>query len=245
MAKSLFSLADLSREQSFAFGRFCRQRQSVSLAAQEKVESFQMAEEIDSDAALMLKTQEGDVAAFEALVDRYKQPVVNMAARIIGDPAEAEDVAQNVFLQAYKAAGRYKATAKFSTWLFTIARNLSLNELRRRARHPADSMDAPPEWDQESPSRQFEDRVASLASEEMLRAELTEKIEETLAELPVNQRAAIVLLKEKSLSYEEIAGILGCSVSAVKSLIHRGRETIKKRIKPYLADGAWEESSKN
>ena len=106
-------------------------------------------------------------------------------------------------------------------------------------------MDAPPEWDQEAPSRQFEDRSAPQASEEVLRAELTEKIEEALAELPVNQRTALVLLKEKGLSYEEIAGILGCSVSAVKSLIHRGRETIKKRIKPYLADGAWEESSKN
>ena len=210
-----------------------------------KVESLRMAEEIYSDAALMLKVQEGDGAAFEALVDRYKQPVVNLAARIIGDPTEAEDVAQNVFLQAYKAAGRYKATAKFSTWLFTITRNLSLNELRRRARHPADSMDAPPEWDRESPSRQFEDRSAPLASEEVLRAELTEKIEEVLAELPVNQRTALVLLKEKGLSYEEIAGILGCSVSAVKSLIHRGRETIKKRIKPYLTDGAWDESFKN
>ncbi len=203
----------------------------------------QMAEEIDSDAALMLKVQGGNDAAFEALVGRYQQPVINVVARIVGDPTEAEDVAQNVFLQAYKAAGRYKATAKFSTWLFTIARNLSLNELRRRSRHPASSMDAPPDWDEEQPARQFEDRTVPLASEAALQSELAEKIEQVLAELPANQRTAIVLIREKGVSYEEIARILGCSLSAVKSLIHRGRETIKSRIKPYLASGAWEDSS--
>ncbi|MCS1407807.1 MAG: ECF RNA polymerase sigma-E factor [Verrucomicrobia subdivision 3 bacterium] len=204
-----------------------------------------MADESDGDAALMLKVQEGDFASFEALVNRYKQPVVNVVARIIRDPTEAEDLAQNVFLQVYKAADRYKVTAKFSTWLFTIARNLSLNELRRRSRHPATSLDASPEWvDDESSGRQFKDEAISSASDDLLQAELMEKIDEVLGELPVNQRTAIVLLKEKGLSYEDIAGILGCSVSAVKSLIHRGRETIKSRLKPYLVSGVWEASSK-
>src|ERR1700722_4806915 len=98
----------------------------------------------DADAALMLRVKRGDDAAFAELVDKYKQPVMNLAYRILRDATEAEDVAQNVFLQAYKSAPRYEVSAKFSTWLFTIARNLCLNEIRRRSRHPADSLDASP-----------------------------------------------------------------------------------------------------
>ncbi|MBT5707473.1 sigma-70 family RNA polymerase sigma factor [bacterium] len=204
-----------------------------------------MENEVDNDAALMLKVQEGDFAAFEALVDKYKQPVTNIVARIIRDKTEAEDLAQNVFLQVYKASGRYRVTAKFSTWLFTIARNLSLNELRRRSRHPASSLDAPVGGeDDDMPARQIEDRQVSSAADQALNAELVEKIDQVLGELPINQRTAIILVKEKGLSYDDIAGILGCSVSAVKSLIHRGRETIKGRIKPYLVSGTWDATTK-
>jgi RNA polymerase sigma-70 factor (ECF subfamily) len=204
-----------------------------------------MENEVDNDAALMLKVQEGDFAAFEALVDKYKQPVTNIVARIIRDKTEAEDLAQNVFLQVYKASSRYRVTAKFSTWLFTIARNLSLNELRRRSRHPASSLDAPVGGeDDDLPARQIEDRQVSSAADQALNAELVEKIDQVLGELPVNQRTAIILVKEKGLSYDDIAGILGCSVSAVKSLIHRGRETIKNRIKPYLVSGTWDATIK-
>ena len=101
-----------------------------------------MSDHIDIDAALMLRVREGDRDAFEALVDKYKQPVMNLVYRTLRDPTEAEDLAQHVFLQVFKSAHRYEVTAKFSTWIFTIARNLCLNEIRRRSRHPADSMDA-------------------------------------------------------------------------------------------------------
>ena len=204
-----------------------------------------MADEVDNDAHLMLRVQEGDLVAFETLVDKYKQPVVNVVARIIHDPAEAEDIAQNVFLQVFKAAERYQVTAKFSTWLFTIARNLSLNELRRRSRRPASSLEAMTDSEDEGgPVRQIEDRRVSSAIDETLQAELVDKIDEVLGDLPVNQRTAIVLVKEKGMSYDEISAILGCSVSAVKSLIHRGRETIKSRIKPYLVSGIWDSTVK-
>src|SRR6185295_14352695 len=95
-----------------------------------------MSSNADPDAALMLRVREGDRSAFELLVEKYKQPVINLVARTIGDVTEAEDIAQHVFVQVYKSAHRYEVTAKFSTWLFTIARNLSLNEIRRRSRHP-------------------------------------------------------------------------------------------------------------
>ena len=102
-----------------------------------------MAAQTDPDAALMLRVKQGDSGAFAELVDKYKQPVVNLAHRMLRDATEAEDVAQNVFIQVHRSADRYQVSAKFSTWLFTIARNFCLNEIRRRSRHPADSMDVP------------------------------------------------------------------------------------------------------
>src|SRR5205085_4865695 len=117
-----------------------------------------MSAEQDADTALMLRVKQGDTEAFAQLVDKYKQPVMNVVYRMLRDATEAEDVAQNVFVQVYKSADRYKIAAKFSTWLFTITRNLCLNEIRRRSRHPADSMDAPHPEHQDQPLNQFEDK---------------------------------------------------------------------------------------
>src|SRR3954470_13807467 len=117
-----------------------------------------MAASADPDAALMLRVKEGDRAAFTVLVDRYKQPVINLIARTINDVTEAEDLAQNAFVQAFKSAHRYEVTAKFSTWMFTIARNLALNEIRRRSRHRADSLDETFQDDEEHTIRQVADR---------------------------------------------------------------------------------------
>jgi RNA polymerase sigma-70 factor (ECF subfamily) len=197
--------------------------------------------EIDPDAALMLRVKQGDAAAFATLVEKYKQPVMNLAWRTLRDETEAEDLAQNVFVQAWKSAGRYQATAKFSTWLFTIARNLCLNEIRRRTRHPAESLDQTREDDGEQPLFQVEDKRLAAAPDELLRGELERKVDEALAALPENQRLALALCRQDELSYEEIAAVLGCSLSATKSLIHRARETLKARLKPYLHTGVWEE----
>jgi RNA polymerase sigma-70 factor, ECF subfamily len=199
-----------------------------------------MAANDDPDAALMLRVREGDMAAFEDLVEKYKQPVLNVLYRTLPDAAEAEDLAQNVFLQVYKSARRYQATARFSTWLFTIARNLCLNEIRRRSRHPADSLDQPgPEEDR--PARQYEDVKTLEPGDLALRRELEAKVEEAIAALPEKQRTALLLCREEELSYEDMARVLGCSLSATKSLIHRGRETLKEQLKPYLRTGAWHE----
>lgn len=194
---------------------------------------------LDPDAALMLRVKQGDMEAFAELVDKYKQPVTNVVARTLQDAAEAEDVAQNVFVQVFKSAHRYRVSAKFSTWLYTIARNLCLNELRRRSRHPADSLDLEPSDTEDQPRRQYEDKRVSSAPEHLLQDELFTKVERAIADLPETQRTALLLCREEELSYEEIAEILGCSLSATKSLIHRGRETLKQRLKPYLRLGIW------
>ena len=195
----------------------------------------------DPDAVLMLRVKRGDRAAFAVLVEKYKQPVMNLVYRTLHDEAEAEDLAQNVFLQVYKSAKRYESRAKFSTWLFTIARNLCLNEIRRRSRHPADSLEESHAEHEDQPRQQYEDKGSVAPPEKLLHGELAQKIEEALAGLPENQRTAILLCRQEELSYEEIAKILGCSLSATKSLIHRGRETLKEKLKPYLKTGEWSE----
>jgi len=196
--------------------------------------------ELDPDAALMLRVKQGDTAAFTTLVEKYKQPVLNLAWRTLRDETEAEDLAQNVFVQAWKSAERYQATAKFSTWLFTIARNLCLNEIRRRVRHPAESLDQTRDDSEDQPLHQVVDKRIAAAPDELLRGELEHKVDEALSALPENQRTALVLCRQEELSYEEIAAVLGCSLSATKSLIHRARETLKARLKPYLHSGVWE-----
>jgi len=187
----------------------------------------------------MLRVQRGDRAAFTKLVERYQQPVMNFIQRSLRDETEAEDLAQMVFLQVYKSRARYRRTARFTTWLFTIARNLCLNEIRRRSRHPADSLEETYADSEDQPRLQIEDPTAPSAPDKLLHRELSEKVAAAVAGLPENQRSAILLCRQEDLSYEEMAKILGCSLSATKSLIHRGRETLKEILKPYLKSGDW------
>jgi RNA polymerase sigma-70 factor (ECF subfamily) len=198
-----------------------------------------MPEASDPDAALMLRVKRGDRLAYAELVEKFKQPLFNFICRTLRDETESEDLAQNVFLQVYKSRHRYEPTAKFSTWLFTIARNLCLNEIRRRSRHPAESIEETQAEHEDQPQRQYEDKKNFLPVDSLLHRELAKKIQSAIDELPENQRSAILLCRQDELSYEEIAKILSCSLSATKSLIHRGRETLKEKLKPYLESGNW------
>ena len=215
------------------------QRNLVPAAGFSRMPAVMSEHQIDPDAALMLLVKQGDRAAFETLVDKYKQPIMNLVYRTLPDASEAEDLAQHVFLQVFKSASRYEVSAKFSTWIFTIARNLCLNEIRRRSRHPAESLDETYEEDEEQPCRQVEDKRVFSPPEALLKEELEEKIEHALALLPEKQRTAVLLCRQDELSYEQIAEVLGCTLSATKSLIHRARETLKQQLKPYLRSGVW------
>ena len=198
-----------------------------------------MPDERDTDAALMMRVKQGDMTAFAELVDKYKQPVTNLLARMLQDATEAEDIAQNTFLQVFKSAQRYDPQASFASWLFTIARRLGLNEIRRRKRHPADSIEAKRVEGDDRPAPELVDAHNPEPLEHVIQHELEQKIEESLAQLPENQRTAILLCRQNELSYEEIAEVLECSLSATKSLIFRARETLKQRLKPYLKSGSW------
>ena len=186
----------------------------------------------ESDVALMARVRDGDTDAFRVLIERHQRAVINTIHRAIGDAWEAEDLAQRVFLQVYRSAKRYKPTAKFTTWLFTITRNTILNEHRRRSRHAAESLEAlqNPRHG-EGGGWEAPDATAPDPSQEAVERELQDKIMEVIQQLPEAQRTAVILCRYEGLSYEEIARVLGCSVSATKSLLHRARLTLKEKLR--------------
>jgi RNA polymerase sigma-70 factor (ECF subfamily) len=185
----------------------------------------------DVDHLLVLRLKTGDLHAFNELVAAYNERVVNFSARILCDMDEAEDIAQIVFVKAFGALGQFRFASKLSTWLYAIARNLCLNELERRSRQrwltPLDDAD----W--AHAVEHLEDTRNRTAPDLLLHAELVEKIEEVLAALPDSQRAALYLTCEGDRSYDQIAQTMGVTVSAAKSLIHRGRRTLKRRLRAY------------
>ena len=184
-----------------------------------------------SDVALMLRVRDGDLEAFETLVIRHQHSVVGTAAKMLGGAADAEDIGQQVFVRVWKHAARYQPSAKFTTWLMTITRNLVFNELRRRRRSQQVSMDAD---EGDTIRHQFVDEQAAAPSEEMLDSELHEAIDAAIASLPEAQRLAIVLRRYEGMPYEEIAEVLKTSVPAVKSILFRARAELKARLKKYL-----------
>jgi RNA polymerase sigma-70 factor (ECF subfamily) len=193
----------------------------------------------DADYLLADQVRQGDPVAFDVLVEKYHKPIINFASRFLGDPIEAHDVAQNVFVQVFKLASDFHNQSKFSTWLYAIARNLCRNEYRRRVRQRTELLDlVRPDHRSIGRLKSQDPRYANIP-EALLEAELQQKIEESVASLPRKQRTAILLLLKQDLSYEEVALNLGTSVSAIKGLIHRARQRLKEKLQPYLRTGAW------
>ncbi len=180
---------------------------------------------------LMMKVKEDqDMEAFEQLVDLHKTAVVGTVAKMLGSPNDAEDIAQQVFVRIWKSASRYQPTAKFTTWMFTITRNLVFNEVRRRQRKPVYSLE---EREEESHVTTA-DLQTSTPDESALHTELEEAINQAIQNLPEKQRTAVILRRYEESPYEEIAQVLGMSVSAVKSLLFRARTQLKEDLEKYL-----------
>lgn len=180
--------------------------------------------------SLMLRVKKGDIQAFEELVEIHQGAVIGTVAKMLGSPNEAEDIAQQVFVRIWKSAARYEPQAKFTTWMFTITRNLVFNEVRRRQRKPTVSAD---EREEES-NQVVEDNDTIRPDQEVLHSELEKAVDEAIHALPEKQRMAVIMRRYEELPYEEIGKILKLSVPAVKSLLFRARTQLKENLQKYL-----------
>lgn len=185
----------------------------------------------DADATLMLAFQRGDEAAFRALFERHSRAMVAFCHHFVRDAARAEELAQDVFVKLYRAADRYRPTARFKTFLYRIASNHCLNELRR-GEYAARAAEPRPGEGPADP-----DALASTAPTPEASAEgaaLEHAVGALLERLPEKQRAALVLCRLEGMSYEEIADVLQTSVSAVKSLVHRATVSAAAALAPFM-----------
>ena len=189
-----------------------------------------------TDVQLMLDVKAGDEASFELLLRRYRCPLVNFLYRMVRDRGVAEELAQEVFLRVYKAREDYAPSAKFTTWMFRIATNLALNSVRdNRRRQMEVSMDQPADSGEESPrAMQLPDRAPTVEQELVARSR-AETILRAIHALPEKQRAAVLLHKYQELDYDEIARVLECSESALKSLLFRAYETLRVELAPLVS----------
>jgi RNA polymerase sigma-70 factor (ECF subfamily) len=183
---------------------------------------------LDGDAQLMLRVREGDEESFGVLLEKYRNPVIRFVYRMVQDQAIAEELGQEVFLRVYRSRTTYEPTAKFTTWLFRIATHLALNWLRDgRSERGHKRLDD--EGDGEMPVREVADRRPSVEQRMVYQTRLQE-VRDAIALLPEKQRAAVLMHKYEEMEYSQIAQVLECSESAVKSLVFRAYETLRARL---------------
>jgi len=185
----------------------------------------------EEDLELMMRVRGGDAGAFAVLVERHQHRVVGTIARMLGSPDEAEDIAQQVFVRVWKSAPRWEPSAKFTTWLLTITRNLVFNEVRRRSR--ARTVPLEEEGDDRAP-REYADHSAHSPADVLAIEELQAEIDAAIRSLAEQPRMALILRRYEEMSYEEIAGVLGTTVPAVKSMLFRARSELRERLAGWL-----------
>ena len=171
----------------------------------------------DEDAVWLARVADGDESALQRLFDKWKLPLLGFFYRALGSHADAEDLTLEVFVRLHRAAGDYRPTAKFSTYLFHIAQNLMRNEFRRRRRKPAQAV--PPEL--------FDQVESSTAGSTQRLRELEEVLQWALTRLPEKSRAALLLVQQQQMSYPEAAAALGMTENALRVLVHRARQLLK------------------
>jgi len=196
-----------------------------------RLKKLELAELSDED--VMERCALGSEVAFRALVQRYRSRLMNLVSRFINDRDRAEEISQEVFLRVYRNRERYRKSGKFSTWIFTIAVNLTKNEIRSRVRHRGTfSLDA---IDEETGGQgiSFPDPKA-LPDEDLTAAEIRSRVAEALEKIPARYREAVILRDVEGLSYEEVGEILRIPGGTVRSRINRARLMLKERLKPHL-----------
>ena len=188
---------------------------STELATAESVEVE------DMDNACLQALSKGDQSLFAGLVERWQNRLINFFYRSTHNRTDAEDLAQETFLDVYKAAGRYKHKGAFSAFIFTLARRRLIDRYRKKARRPLEFMD-PTDYIMQQHSEPVD------ASDE-----IEDAFHCALVALPENQRSALLLLQQQGLSYDEIARALNASLSSVKTWIHRARAHLRKQLKDF------------
>ena len=178
----------------------------------------------DPDIELMLRFQKGDERCFETLVNKHTRGVLNLVYRYLGDASRSEDVSQDIFVKVYRARMKYEPKAKFSTWLYRIAVNHCLNEIRSRKSQP--SLAAPI-------NDMLEEAAGEHPDSRLSRAELQLAVKSAIDALPENQRMAVILARYEDMSYDEIAETMGMSLEAVKSVLFRAKENLKVALSKY------------
>jgi RNA polymerase sigma-70 factor (ECF subfamily) len=193
------------------------------------MERTQVTDQTTSSEDLMARIAKGDNDAFEILVNRHQTSVLNLIYRFIGDRTQAKDLAQEVFIRVWQSAKTYKPKAKFTTWIYRITANLCFNELKS-ARRKKWLQFRRSEADQEVQAEEDFPNSSPSPEDLLLAKEHSRQISEALQSLPDNQRMALVLKRYDDLSYEEIGRIMGCSVSAVESLLVRAKRNIQEKL---------------
>jgi RNA polymerase sigma-70 factor (ECF subfamily) len=188
------------------------------------------------DLGLVQRVQKGDKTAFDLLVRKYQHKVVKLVTRYLRDPADAEDVAQEAFIKAYRAIPQFRGDSAFYTWLYRIAINTAKNAIVSRDRNPVE-FDLDLQNVEESSSMQL--RLADSETPESLlqTEEIRETVNRAIEALPEDLRTAIVLRELEGLSYEDIAQTMDCPVGTVRSRIFRAREAIDKRLSEVFEGG--------
>ena len=188
----------------------------------------------DPDVALMLRLQAGDESAFQDLFRKYAPRVLQLARRFVGSQAQAEELTQDVFVQIFRFRHRYKPQSRLVTWVFTIATNLCLNELRRPERQLRVDL-----WDRRDAEDRPEepplpDPAAVTPEEGAATRELAHHLEVAVAALPPKQRAALLLSRVDGLAYRDVGEAIGCSEGAVKALLFRATQALKRSLRDYV-----------
>ena len=192
-----------------------------------------MIDYFDEDIRLMLRFQDGEESCFEQLVERHKNRVFNLAYRFLGNYEEAEDLAQEIFMKIYHAKKTYRPKAKFTTWLYAICKNTCLKKLCKK-RPKIVSLQERIELQEDSVTHQIADSHIPSPSASTLNNEQTLVVKEAIDSLPANQKMAVILYRYDQLSYEEVAKVMGFSVKAVKSLLHRAKINLKEKLADYF-----------
>lgn len=188
---------------------------------------------LSDDIQLMQRFQEGEESCFERLVERHKNRVFALIYRFLGNSIEAEDVAQEIFIKVYRSKNTYKPTAKFTTWLYVICKNTCFKALR--SKRPATiSIDDTKELEEGAAASQFADPNALSPLDSIKHNEQVLAVKLAIDSLPANQRMAVILSRYDELSYEDIAQSMRCSTKAVKSLLHRAKLQLRKKLKDHV-----------